>query len=470
MTADIAKIPQRNIGEWAREIISVCEASRKKRITMGSLWRSYYYTGADDEQPSPYNKIKAHIDRKRGLLYSPVDVRFHIGYDKTKDDNSRRMGEAAASVVSQHFHKRGCDLKFGSGVKWGLIKGCALNKYIWGRNGIDPYLVQPEYFAVWREDLSDLDQQEAFVHTQWLTSSSLARLLTGNPKKREIMTEIETAVSAGGGDDPAKSDYFKTLILGGTDPVQTNPSASASPAGGIVQWMDGPGAELHADVMANLIRVDELWVIDQEKQDYTTIQLAGENTVIIGDIQHFNLCGIKEHHPFVKICPNEEDGYFWGRSEIADTFLLQDMIKKRLYGIERMMRLQENPPWGFFGVSGITEEKWAAQNSPGGFISEDNPQGKAEAMAPKMPENIWMDLHELQGQFDDVTNTPPIMQGQGEAGVRTGAHADTLVRTGSSSIRDDALVVERQLEDAGDLALRFLQAHDPDAYTYKQAS
>lgn len=467
MSADITEIPQRDIGPWAREIIGMCEASRKKRLSQNAIWRSYYHTGSDDERPSPYNKTKAHIDRKRGLLYSPVDVRFHIGYDKSRDDNSRRMGETAASIVSNHFHKRGCDLKFGSGVKWGLIKGCALNKYIWGRNGIDPYLVHPELFAVWREDLSDLDQQEAFVHTQWLTPSALDRLLIGNPRRKEIKAEIEQKASSGGGDDPTKQDYFKSLIIGGTEPVQTSQSASPSPAGGIVRWMDGPGAELSPEVMANLIRVDELWVIDQEREDYTTIQLVGEDTVLFGDVQHLNLCGIKEHHPFVKISPNDVDGYFWGRSEIADIFLLQDMIKARLYGIERLMRLQENPPWGFFGATGITAESWAAQNSPGGFISEDSQGATAKELAPKMPEAVWQDLHELSGQFDDVTNTPPIMQGQGEAGVRTGAHADTLVRQGSSSIRDDALIIERQLEDAGDLALRMIQAMDPTAYQYK---
>lgn len=467
IVADIAKIPQRNIGPWAREIIEVCEASRKRRISLNQVWTAYYHTGADDENPSPYNKIKAHIDRLASYLYSPVDVRFAVGYDKSRDDNSRRMGETAASILSNHFHKRGCDLKFGNSVKWALIKGAMLNKYLWGRNGLDPHVVRPELFAVWREDIADLDQQEAFVHTQWLTPSALDRILIGNPQAKSIKEKLQSQATQGGSDDPTKQDFFKSLIIGGTQPVQTNPAATPSPAGGIVNWMDGPSVELHPEVMANLVRVDELWIQDQERQDYTTIQIAGD-VVILGDIQHLNLCGLKEHHPFIKVSPNEIDGFFWGRSEIADIFLLQDKIKARLAGTQRLERLQENPPRGFIGSQGITDEKWQAANVPGGFISEESPGAKMENLAPEMPADLWSHIHEYERMFDEVTGTPPIMQGQGEPGVRAGVHADALMRTGSPRIRDRALIIERQLEDAGDLALRLLQAHDPTGYRYKE--
>ena len=460
------KVPQRDIGNWARELIDECEASRKQRISQYQSWRQYYFTGADDDQPSPYNKIKGHVDRLASYLYSPVDVRFAIDYDKTHSDDAKRMGEAAASVLSKDFHRRGADLAFGQAVKWGLIDGCRIVKQLWGRNGVDTFTIPAAGFAVYREDLPSLDHQEAFVHTTFLTPTAVDRLLVGNPRREEILREIHGQEKQGD-ETSEKDDYFKQLVIGGTNPVSLQ--ATNNPAGGIVRWMEGPAPQLSAQVMAGLLRFDELWVIDDDRQDYTTIQLIG-TTPVLGDMQHVNLCNIKEHHPFVKVCPNETEGYFWGRSEIADIFMLQDQIKKRCYGIERMMRLQENPPTMFSGTSGINDEVWAAQNIPGGFIAEENPNAKAQPIAPPMPDNIWVDLHELGNQFDDVTGTPPIMQGQGEPGVRAGVHADTLLRTGSPRIRDRALIVERQLEDCGDLFLRLMQAQDATAYRYKTKS
>jgi hypothetical protein len=45
---------------------------------------------------------------------------------------------------------------------------------------------------------------------------------------------------------------------------------------------------------------------------------------------------LKGRHPFVDFCPNHVEGYFWGRSEIANVFLLQEAINSRITGINKM--------------------------------------------------------------------------------------------------------------------------------------
>lgn len=69
-----------------------------------------------------------------------------------------------------------------------------------------------------------------------------------------------------------------------------------------------------------------------------------------------------------------------------------------------------------------------------------------------------MSLHEIEGMFDAVAGTPPVLQGRGESGVRAQGHAETLVRTASPRFKDRALAVERQVEELGGLALDVLKA------------
>jgi hypothetical protein len=55
------------------------------------------------------------------------------------------------------------------------------------------------------------------------------------------------------------------------------------------------------------------------------------------------------------------------------------------------------------------------------------------------------------------------MQGRGEAGVRAQAHAETLVRLAGAGLRDDALKVERQIDELAGLAFDMLRAHSTES-------
>jgi hypothetical protein len=61
--------------------------------------------------------------------------------------------------------------------------------------------------------------------------------------------------------------------------------------------------------------------------------------------------------------------------------------------------------------------------------------------------------------FDEMGGLPPIAKGHGEQGVRSGAHADTLVRMFSPRFKDRALLVERSVEELGALMLDLSKEH-----------
>jgi hypothetical protein len=447
------KLPRRGIGGWARELIEECEVSRERRAQEANQMRSYYYAGAASGTPATYNKIFKHIDRLQSYLYSPSDARFALELERTRDDSSRARARVGGQFLSREFHRRDVDIKFGEGVNWALVKGATCLKNIWGRDGFDPYIIQPEMMGVLREDINGLDRQEAFFHSMYLTPGQMRRRLSGHPDEDELVRKIGRGTQRLR--EGSRDEMFRQIIIGPLQPVAT--SQPANPAGGIVQWVAGPQAELPPEVARDLIRFDELWVVDDERQDWTTIQLAGDDLVIEGKLQRRNLCGIKEHQPFALICPNQVEGYLWGRSEIAGLALLQDMIVRRMDGIEAILRLQEKTPHVFIGFTGMTDAKYRALMATDGFISEQSPQAKVEPLAPKMPESIFADLDKMVGYFEDMGGVEPILRGEGQAGVRAGTHAETLVRTASPQLRDRALLVERQLEDCGDFAFRLLQ-------------
>jgi len=430
-------------------------------MAAGATWRSWYLLGSDTGIPARYNRMFPHIQRLSSYLYSPVDVQFSVEVDKSQSEKWKQELSIASSSLSRDFHRRAADLAFGEALDWALVKGATFVKLNWGHNGVDPWVVQPEMMGVLREDIADLNAQEAFFHSTYLTPSMVRRMLYGKSNAEKIMKRVK-ADAKKSADDPARDDMFKQVIIGGVNPVAT--TTPANQAGGIVQWMSGGNIDISPHVVQSLIRLDELWVIDDDKQDYTTIQLLGDKVVLCGEDQHINLCGIEGTHPFVRVCANPMYGNIWGRSEFANLWPIQDAINQRLQGIEDVWRLQEDAPKGLIGFQGITDEMKLSARKPGGWLVEPTPGAKIEDLAPKLPEGAFQELHDLFAMFDDIGGMTPTLTGHGEQGVRAQAHAETLVRTSSPQVRDRALLVERQLEDLGDLQLKMIQAHDATAF------
>ena len=168
---------------------------------------------------------------------------------------------------------------------------------------------------------------------------------------------------------------------------------------------------------------------------------------------------LKGNHPFSVFCANPVPEYFWGVSEITRLILLQEAINSRITGINKMLRKQEEPATKFVGSTGVNQQALSRFNKPGGYWTDSNPNAKIERDNVQIPEALWHSLHEYERMFDEMMGLPPIAKGQGEQGVRSGAHADTLIRMFSPRFKDRALLVERDVEKFGALMLDLARAH-----------
>ena len=95
------------------------------------------------------------------------------------------------------------------------------------------------------------------------------------------------------------------------------------------------------------------------------------------------------------------------------------------------------------------------------------PGTQVQDVTPKIPPELLPMIRWLIDSIYGLAEFPNIMQGQGEPGVRSMAHASTLLKTASPTLRDRALLVERQCAIHADLDLQIKEAKDAHRYWTK---
>lgn len=468
------KLPAKSdqLADFCEELIGECMVSREERRDSINYWMAYYFTGSSEGQQVTYNRCYPHVERLGSFLFSPSDVRFSLEFDSTEGDNVHAMAEAAQNKLNREYHRCNIDLSFAAGVNFGLVKGCMLHKKVWGHDGLEGWLVHPERFGVLREDINDLDRQEAFVQVDYLTKSQFRRMMIDHPDREEILDRVDSEATTEKSGQEIENQNLHQIIMGSMNPVGIGTTSTGNAKVGVVGI---PTPTIDPKVMKELVQVCELWVMDDDRQDWTTIRMVKPSMIIEGKYKRRNLCGLSDLNgnapsefkgcqPFTKICPNEIDGYFWGVSELANIYRLQDSLNQQWLDLAIMAGKLADPSRVFIGFSGMTPEKWKALKRRGGFASEESPAAKLETLAEPIPEQLFTRLDKTLQAFDDVAGFMPIMQGVGEPGVRAGSHAQTLARNASPRMRDRALLVERQCVEDGSFCLKLLQAHDAEIY------
>lgn len=461
------KIPSRpgDLKVWIKEMIDECMASSEERGMIYGRAATYYYTGSSDNKAAIYNKTKPFVDKLAGFLMQPTDVRFQLVYDSGEDEGVLERSQLVSEKLTTDFRQTDADITFAEAVVWSMVNGCQLVKVLPdGDSGTFKVAhVHPQNFGVLSETTLSLDEQEAVCHVSFPTMSKLRTMLQDHPRYSEIMAQIEEESKRDRADE--EPTYFHQMVVGGLQPLG-DVGDSPSSAAGIVNVFPVPAPWKPNRRFAPTVKHCEVWLKDRDRhEDWTTIQVIYPDIIIEGEQTRRNLSRVPGKLPFVKVQPQATPGYFWGRTIIADVQMLQDMLNKRLRDIKIMWDRNVNAPQVFSGFTSITEEQYYKIINEGGFLNDPNPNAKAQKLLDPPPENYLEELEFIFKLFDEASGFSPIMSGQGEPGVRAGIHAQTLVRTSSPRLIDQAARIERQLADCGWLALRIMQAMDALIYT-----
>jgi hypothetical protein len=463
----VLKIPSfnqtRDLELWIKEVIDECLASVEERAMIYTRASSYYYQGTYDSRAAIYNKTKPFIDKLSGFLMQPTDVRYQIVFDSGENESVLERAQLVSEKLTSDYRSTDSDITFSEAVTWSMVNGCYLLKHYPSEMGFRLGPVHPQNFGVLSETVLELDEQEAFCHVTYPTVSRLRTVLADHPKQKELLERISEGRP--GREDEEKMSYFHQIVVGGLNPLGEPGGAPRSEAGGIVNVFPVPTPWQPNRKISPTVKFCELWIRDRERDgDYTTIHFVYPDIIIEGDKTRRNLSKVPGHSSFVKIQPQVTPGYFWGRSLIADVQMLQDVLNKRMRDLKVMWDRNVNAPQVFSGFTSITEEQYYKIINEGGFINDPNPNAKASKLLEPPPQNYMEELNFLFQLFEEASGFSPIMSGQGEPGVRAGVHAQTLVRTSSPRLIDQAARIERQLAQSGYLSLRLMQAMDALIY------
>ena len=431
------------------DIIRRCLVTRESRSTDYNSLRSWYLFGnGPDEAPALYNKIFPHIDQLTSFLYSAETTRFSINLGAAVADQEHIKIPTLTKGLNDKWLNSNTDQVFSSAVAWSLAYNSTFLKIVMKNGTPHPYFVEPSCMGVLREDTPYLDRQEAIVQTYYITKSELYNRLYSHPKRDEIVRHIQLM------------QHDRTEVANGVDRIimsQVDPTLY----GNVNLDLSGMN-RYKAEVAEPTVEMTELWLWNDETQDYQVVTKADPD-IIIYDRPGEQLF-MKGELPFVQICPNPLYDYFWGQSEVQRLIYLQQMRNKRMTEILDLLSKQVAPPTALIGFTGIMDEKNFALNRAGGLLATDMPSAKVEKLAPEIPPDLFREIGEIDLMFEEASGIVSVLQGRGESGVRSSGHASQLARLGSSRAKKRALVIEDALEKLATLYLKLMQKYDATHY------
>ena len=431
--------------QFYRDLIEKCMVSLQERKGDYASLRSFFLFGSGpDESPTIFNKIYPHIDQLTSFLYSAETTRFSINVGASVPDQEQIKVPRLTLALNDEWLNSNADQVFSSALTWSLVFNSTFIKLVYN-NGIHPYMVEPASIGVLREDTPYTDRQEALVQTYYITKSELYNRLYSHPKRESIVKRITTSVHTKTEDLPEGVDR---IIMS-----QSNPTIY----GNVNLDLSGMN-RYKARVAEETVKMHELWVWNDETEDYQCVTMADPD-IFIYDRPGASMF-LKGELPFVQICPNPQYDYYWGQSEVQRLVFLQQLRNNRMTEILDLLSKQVNPPTALTGFTGILDEKNFALNRAGGLLASDMPNAKAERLAPDMPSSLFEVIHEVDAMFSEASGISSVLQGKGESGVRSSGHASQLARLGSSRAKKRALIIEDSLEKVATLYLKLMQAYD----------
>jgi hypothetical protein len=430
------------------DIMQKCMVSVESRRSGYEGLKSYYLFGSgSNESPAQYNKIYPHIDQLAAFMYAADSTRFSINIGASQPKHYHKMVPVLTQALYEYWLNSNSDQVFGQALNWSFCYNTTFVKPVW-RNGIHPYMVEPAAMGVLREDTPYTDRQEAMVQVYYMTRSELLSRLWSHPKRDELVQRITFSEQS----TQEQAQGIDRVITSATNPtIYGNINLSLE---GINRYVPMIAEEV--------VQMRELWVYDDEVNDYICVTIADPDVVIYD--RPSAMMFLPGEVPFVQISPNPQYDYYWGQSEVQRLVFLQDMRNKRTTQIMELLDKQVNPPTALMGFNGILDEKNFALNRAAGLLATDMPNAKVEQFMPDIPNDIFREIAEIDNMFAEASGITSVLQGRGESGVRSTGHASQLARLGSSRAKKRALVIEAALEKLATVYLKLMMVYDDTVY------
>jgi len=444
------------------QLIEQCRVSQMTRAAYYRTLNVLSETGRFDGTKSKINMLYNHLFRTATHLFSPVELKFSMDFDNIYPAEQIKRGNVFATHVTRHWERSSLDNTFQRGGFESLKYGSAILKQWPTMEGKDQNipkyhhkLVMPWNFGVYREDENNIEDQEVVCETITMTLPEVWQRIYRFPNAKRLYQEISAHAKSGEAMGEPNSFFHQVLS---TSQLNTGVQGMTRPIpGGIVQLNNDPNFSIMGPMIgAPIVKMHELWVKGEE--DYQTVQII-EPDILITRFKISNLfIADSQMQPYTLIQPNEVTNWFWGRSELIDMIEPQALLSQLVEDMARLIGVQVDKILFFVGDTGIQDEQYGQMRMAG---YGNLPQGAdVKDMTPKFPAELQQVIKFLIETINMLGGFPDIMQGKGESGVRAGTHANTLLKTASPTLRDRALLMERQCAIAADKTASLMEAKE----------
>lgn len=435
------------------DLIEKCEVSLGEREDKYRKVRRFVLYGTDDGRQARYNKIYHSLRLKSSFLYSSRTVRFTITLPYGASTDLAEHAEEASAHLTQLWRKSQAGRLFSQQVFWSLAYGSMATKYGWN-GGPRCWLVEPGNLGVLREENPLLENQEA-VSMRFYTSRAEVRralLADGTRTEESVDNQLKRLPTVEG--MPSKDNFVSRLVISAVSPNII----------GAVQGMGAISTATEPRSAEDLAEMRELRVWDDDAQDFRVFTLALPDMVVFDRLAaDLDLKGVI---PMSHLTPNPLYDYFWGSSEGDMLVPLQQWREKRMDQLDKLFARQVNPPGFAKGVTGLTDEKYAAAFRKGGVISTGLPNAELTPMYPQLPPESFAEINAIDSMFNSTLGIPPILLGENpEGGAKGESGLSVMVQMASAPIVNQMLEVEAALERAGDVFWRLVRRNDATVLT-----
>lgn len=435
------------------DLIEKCEVSRSEREDKNRKLRRFILYGTDDGRFSRYNKLYHSLRLKAAFLYSSRTVRFAIEPPPGVAPEMHEQAEEAGSHLTRVWRQSEASRLYAQAVFWSLGYGNMLTKFGWN-GGLRAWLMEPSQFGVLREENPQLANQEAVSLRFFSSRSEVRRVLELSGRDEETIKRLMRKLPSVEGGDGTPDNFIGRLVISAVSPNIV----------GAVQGMGNITTTSEPKTSEELVEMRELRVYDDAAKDYRVFTVALPDVVLF-DRPAADL-DIKGILPYSGVTPNPLYDYFWGTSEGEMLMPLQSWREKRMDQLDKLFTRQLNPPGFAKGVTGLTDEKYAAAFRRGGVISSNVPNAELTPMYPQLPPESFAEINAIDSMFNVTLGLPPILQGENPTGGAKGESGlSVMVQMASAPIVAQSLEVEASLERAGDICWRLLRRNDATVLT-----
>jgi hypothetical protein len=465
-----------------QEEVRKCEASRQQRRAIYTTLRMWRDKGTNTGPRAKVNKLAAHLDTVSSYLFAPDLVRFGVHLPPAVREQWLGPAEMARDEFRERWRDSGADLEICQLIDWALVFNSAVAKVQADPGtGFRVGYIQPWDFAVGREDVPKLDEQDCFCHWYTLSIPQIERWLHDNPRQDALV-----ALAAEHKQIPTAPSGQQGLVISGVSGLWPNSSIT----GGFPGEPDSMADVMSASVLEPCVTFVDVWerrlfrrrdpLRPRSKgevyEDWLVTTVIANANEIFAQRRNPDLPWVRvapdqalgAEHPFVMVTPRPLPDYLWGRSELSDLKEMQLWMASQLDDMKDNITKQLDPATFFSGVSD-SEEAGRAMNTAGGAYSSPEPGSKMEPRRIPMGEEPFKMLTLINSYFANQSGVPESLSEPGTVpgGVRSTGQFSQVSDIAAGRIRKMALIVEDPVGHIATKAFKILQRNESQHYTLR---